>query len=81
MPGLRGPWLDEFWPLATKSQGCRRSVRIGLHGSSGITHEAGADMADLYPYDADFDAGQENIIANGMFAIAEKPVPLSATIA
>lgn len=38
-------------------------------------------MADLYPYDADFDAGQENIIANGMFAIAEKPVPLSATIA
>ena len=38
----------------------------------------GADMADLYLYDSDFDAGQEKIIANGMFSITEKPVPIDA---
>jgi hypothetical protein len=33
-------------------------------------------MADLYLHDSDFDAGQEKIIAKGMFSIAEKPVPI-----
>lgn len=33
-------------------------------------------MADLYLHDSDFDAGQEKIIAKGMFGIAEKPVPI-----
>jgi hypothetical protein len=33
-------------------------------------------MADLYLHDTDFDAGQEKIIANGMFGIAGKPVPI-----
>lgn len=33
-------------------------------------------MADLYLHDSDFDAGQEKIIANGMYGIADKPVPI-----
>ncbi|MPZ34451.1 MAG: hypothetical protein GEV13_26280 [Rhodospirillales bacterium] len=33
-------------------------------------------MADLHLYDSEFDAGQEKIIAKGMFGIAEKPVPI-----
>lgn len=36
----------------------------------------GAVMADLYLHDSDFDAAQEKIIANGMFGITEKPVPI-----
>jgi hypothetical protein len=36
----------------------------------------GAGMADLYLHDSDFDAGQEKIIANGMYGIADKPVPI-----
>lgn len=33
-------------------------------------------MADLYLHDSDFDAGQEKIIANGMYGITDKPVPI-----